>query len=241
MWTSLAGSTIIRSGGMLPSSTMQWARNQSACWHPLANAQRPLARKPPSTTVAAPVGLNVPAPTTSGPSAYIISSVAGGSLPKSTGAELPIITVQPTDPSAHGQLADEVEVFGQVRFGAAEAAGDQHAEASRRPQTRHEVERESSPTFDLVAAGHDERNQLLARRRGSSPGPTLARGRSARGVGGHRSVHRLGLAIDVAVHAADGVEMVPTVAQQTESSPSVWQHCAASSAMASAGSSSTMV
>ena len=100
MRTSLAGSTIIRSGGMLPSSTMQWATNQSACSHPLANAHRPLARKPPSTTVAAPVGLNVPATTTSGPSAYTLSNVAGGSLPRIIGAELPIITVQPTDPSA---------------------------------------------------------------------------------------------------------------------------------------------
>ena len=69
MSTSLARSTIIRSGGMLPSSTMQWAMNQSACSHPLANAQRPLAWKPSSTAVAVPVGLNVPAPTTSGPSA----------------------------------------------------------------------------------------------------------------------------------------------------------------------------
>ena len=132
-------------------------------------------------------------------------------------------------------------MFGQVRFGAAEAAGDQHAEASRLPQTRHEVERESSPTFDLVAAGHDERNQLPYggedRRRVRRPLVVAP----LEGVGGHRSVRRLGRVVDVAVHAADRFELAPTVAQQTESSPSVWQHCAASSAMASAGSSSTMV
>jgi hypothetical protein len=100
MSTSVAGTTIIRNGGTLPSSTMQWATNQSACSHPLANAHRPLVRKPPSTIVATPVGLNVPATTTSGPSAYTPPKDAVGSRPRIIGAELPIITVQPTDPSA---------------------------------------------------------------------------------------------------------------------------------------------
>ena len=76
--TSAAGSTIIRSGGIRPSSTMQWARNHWACRHPLANDHRPLTRNPPSTGVAMPVGLNVPALITSGPEAYTASNDAAG-------------------------------------------------------------------------------------------------------------------------------------------------------------------
>ncbi len=90
----------MRIGGMRPSSTKQWATNQSACWQPLANDHRPLARNPPSTGVATPVGLNAPATTTSGPPAYTSANAGAGSLPRIAGAALPIITVHPTDPSA---------------------------------------------------------------------------------------------------------------------------------------------
>ena len=42
--TSLGGNTMTRNGVMRPSSTKQWAKIQSACWQPLAKAQRPLTR-----------------------------------------------------------------------------------------------------------------------------------------------------------------------------------------------------
>lgn len=41
---SLEESSIMRTGGSRPSSTMQWPANQSACWQPLANAHRPVTR-----------------------------------------------------------------------------------------------------------------------------------------------------------------------------------------------------
>ncbi len=90
----------MRIGGWRPSSTMQWAMNQWQCWQPLANDHWPVTRNPPSTGVATPVGLTVPARMTSGPAAYRASKVSRGSFPKNTGAERPIITVHPTEPSA---------------------------------------------------------------------------------------------------------------------------------------------
>jgi hypothetical protein len=44
-----------------PSATWHVAMNQLACADPLANGHRPLARKPPSTGVALPIGAKLPA------------------------------------------------------------------------------------------------------------------------------------------------------------------------------------
>ena len=68
---------------------------------------------------------------------------------------------RPSDrPVGDGQFAEELQVFTEACFGAAEAARDQHAEASRRTQTVHQVAWETSSTLDLVATGHDVRDQF---------------------------------------------------------------------------------
>ena len=85
----------------IPST--QFAKNQAACSHPLANPHRPVTRYPPSTRVIEPVGLNAPAIAMSGPPAKIRSKLARGSTARSTQTPPPIIMVQPTEASARAR------------------------------------------------------------------------------------------------------------------------------------------
>ena len=81
-----------------------------ACWQPLANDHCPVTRNPPSTTVATPVGLKVPASTTSGAGGIERVERRPRQLRQHEGPAPPITTVHADGAVGAGQLLDHLQL-----------------------------------------------------------------------------------------------------------------------------------
>ena len=153
--TSLGGNTIMRTGGMRPSSTKQWATNQSQC--STAAGEGPLSRHTKPAIDGCGHARRVESAAEDHVGSVGVHRVERRAWEQAEDHRRRASDHRRPPDRTIGlrQLGDDVHLLGQVERRAAMAARHQHPEAPGVGQRSHQIGRQPPALFDLVGTGRD--------------------------------------------------------------------------------------